>query len=441
MKKIDAVFSFLIAEIKKISDDTDEAYWEGLDPYLRDGFDAICDELTVLKSELEESRQSFVSKVDFSKIRIVFEKFNELFSGYPGFNYQKVIYQIAMSSKICEVVGAIPDEDINPDFGFFSCSLNFTSAAFVSNVSPLAGNLVWFNPSERASLDALIFCDTDVELWYCLASFSENIDFLLNTEILVCPSACLVSQENVLSLLKIYMLASGKKVTKTIEYLKSPKNSSINSFDPLLNYAQFGEVVQIMGEYVERKDVLSKYLSIYHVIENFMFKYPIVKLERSRSGVMFSIRDFKSLYKAVETKEQEAVISLMKVAFALPFNAINIGQEIYQLWAAFITAQTPNLGDIDDFLSRLDVKRSSVNSLPTFVTFFSTALYRIRCSVVHNKETEYHISSENYSAGCRLVLEEFYLPALEELIFLLLSKENDVVWYKSDSIKLWSKTA
>ncbi|CAG8872811.1 hypothetical protein [Pseudomonas fluorescens] len=441
MKKIDAVFSLLIEEIKKISDDADEAFWTGLAQAERDSFDAICDELMSLKAELEKSRDSVGSHVDFLKLKSVFERFNDLFPRYPSFSLSKVLYQIAVSAKICSMVGRIPDEEVDPQFDFFSCSLKFPSAAFASNVTPLNSNLIWFNPSIVESLDALVLYETNLELWYCLAAFSGSIDFSLATEILVCPAACLAGKGNVLSLLKIYMLASGKKVTRTIEYSKLPKNSSINNYDPQFNYAQFGEVVQIMGEYVDRKDVLSKYLSIYHVIESFMFKYPIVKLERSRNGVMFSIRDFKSLYKAVETREQEAVTALVKGAFALPFNGISLGEEIYKLWTAFLVAQAANLGDIDDFFTRMDVSRAQVNNINSFVSFFSSVLYRIRCSVVHNKETEYHISSENYSEGCRLVLEEFYLPALEELVFLLLSKENDVVWYKSDSIALWNKTA
>ncbi|MDT4866005.1 hypothetical protein FQZ97_1008370 [compost metagenome] len=196
-----------------------------------------------------------------------------------------------------------------------------------------------------------------------------------------------------------------------------------------------------MGEYVDRKDVLSKYLSIYHVIENFMFKHPIVKLERARNGAMFSIREFKSLYKAVETNELDAVKSLMKASFPLPFNGSTIGNEVYSLWQAFLNQHTTELVDIDEFLSKLDTSRSSITDINSFRSFFSTVLYRIRCSIVHNKETEYHISSENYTNGCRLILENFYLPTMEELIFLLLAKENDVVWYKSDAIALWNKTA
>ncbi|MNZ88418.1 hypothetical protein D3C78_1073100 [compost metagenome] len=302
----------------------------------------------------------------------------------------------------------------------------------------MSNNLAWFNPGSQDSLSALTASQTDVEVWYSLASLCENIDFSQSTEILFGLSSCISEKENVISLLKIYMLARGEMVTKSIEYLNPPQNSSINSYDPSLNYAQFGEIVQIMGEYVARRDALSKYLSIYHVIENFMFKYPIVKLERSRNGVMFSIRDFKRLYKAVETNELEAVTSLMRAALDLQFGANTIGQEIYQRWSAFIIAQTANINDIDDFLDKMNVKRASLNNQASFCNAFSMLLYRIRCSVVHNKETEYHISSENYTSGCQPVLEEFYLPALEELIFLLLSQENDVVWYKFDSIKLWN---
>ena len=441
MKKIDAVYSLLKTEIKRISEDADEAYWEALDPSSQENFDAICDELSALKLELEEKHRSHSSNIDFVKIKSALQRFNDDFGNYPSFSFTKLSYQLTVSAKICELVCVIPDEEVNPDFGVIPCALGFSSEAFISNVNPIGSNLAWFNPSKQSSLNILADSQADTELWYSLASLSGVIDFSQSTELLFGKSASIASKENVISLLKIYMLARGEKVTKSIEYLKPPKNSSINSYDPVLNYAQFGEVVQIMGEYVERRDVLSKYLSIYHVIESFMFKYPIVKLERSRNGVMFSIRDFKSLYKAVETNELDAVYSLMKVTFDLPFDATTIGQEIYRLWIAFITAQVANTSEIDDFLAKLSTTRNPVNSQASFCKFFSTVLYRIRCSVVHNKETEYHISSENYSTGCRLVLEEFYLPALEEIVFLLLSKENDVVWYKSDSIKLWNHIA
>ncbi|WP_375739334.1 hypothetical protein [Pseudomonas boanensis] len=440
MRKIDAVFSLLISETKRIYEEPNEPYWESLGETEKNQFDAICDQLTQINSSLEDSRNNFSSTYDFQELKSTLEEFHRIFPDHPDFNFNKLIYQIIISEKICTSVGTIPDEDVTAVFDFFSCSLAFPATAFVSNINTLSSNLAWFNPSHRESLDALSSYVTDVELWYYLACISERIDFSLSTEILVCPLPCLTAKGNAISLLKIYMLTEGKKTTKTIEYLAAPKNSSINSYDPQLNYAQFSEVVQIMGEYVDRKDVLSKYLSIYHVIENFMFKYPIVKLERSRNGAMFSIREFKSLYKAVETNELDAVKSLMRASFPLQFSASSIGNEVHSLWQAFLARHAAKLVDIDEFLNKLDVSRNSATEINSFTNFFSTVLYRIRCSIVHNKETEYHISSENYTDGCRLVLEDFYLPAMEELVFLLLAKENSVVWYRSDSIALWNRT-
>jgi hypothetical protein len=441
MKKIDAVFSLLMAEIKKIYSEPDEVYWNNLKETERDRFDAICDQLTNLNSVLEKNYYTLSSSYDFSELKLALDEFNLYFSNYPEFNYKKLMYQITISAKICAVVGEIPDEDTTSLFDFFTCSLAFISEAFASNVSPLGSNLVWLNPSRSESLNALASYETDVEVWYYLACLSEKIDFSLPTEILICPAACLTAKGNAIALLKIYMLTKGEKIAKTIEYLPSPKNSSINCYNPELNYAQFNEIVQIMGEYVDRRDVLSKYLSIYHVIENFMFKYPIVKIERSRNGAMFSIREFKSLYKAVETKELDAVKSLMKAAFPLQFKTSTIGDAIHTLWKKFLITHAAYQVDINEFLNKLDAPPCPADKINLFITFFSTVLYRIRCSTVHNKETEYHISSENYTEGCRLVLEEFYLPALEELVFLLLAKENNVVWYKSDSIALWNKIA
>lgn len=441
MRKIDAIYAYLLAEVKRLCDNTDEVYWTSLSEPKAQQFDALCDSLSEFKGHLEEcyAARSVSNRVD--ELRSVFGDIQADFSDYPGFDYLRVSYQLAMTEKVCSSVEEIADEDVNSDFGFFSCELSFSCGAFVSNVTPLASNLAWLNPVKADSLSALIACETDIELWYCLASFSDGIDFSSSSEILVCPSLCVTATNNMISLLKIYMVSKGEKITKTIEYNKNPKNSSINLYDPALSYAQFGDVVQIMGEYVDRADVLSKYLSIYHVVENFMFKSPIVRLERARGGVMFSIRDFRTLYKAVETSEINAIKDLMAHAFLLPFNTSTIGAVIYKYWRDFLVAHAVHESDIDTFLTKIGMNKSSVANLDGFRVFFAKALYYIRCSIVHNKETEFHISSETYCKGCKLVLEEFYLPALEELIFLLISKDNDVVWYKSDSIALWNQTA
>ncbi|MCD5991369.1 hypothetical protein KDX30_26155 [Pseudomonas sp. CDFA 553] len=442
MKKIDAIFSSLVSVIDNIVVEGDEEYWTALDDFGKHQFDALSDELVSLKMEVQLSRESLVPSVNFLKLRSVFEDFNRIFFNYPGFVFAKVSYIIFVAEKICSLIDeSVADEDVDSGFGFFTCSLGYSCSAFVSNVNNLSNNLAWFNPSDRVSIQELVSYDTKLEFWYCLAMFSCDFDFSIGSEVVFCDSRCVNKAANVVSLLKMYMIVSGKKVTRTNEYLVAPKNSSIHDYDPNLAYAQFGEVVNIMGEYVDRKDVLSKYLSIYHVIENFMFRYPIVSLERAKNGAMFSIRDFKTLYKNVDTKEHESVDYFMKAVFPLSFSGSTIGEEIYTLWESFLVKYAPRLAAVDDFLGLLGCKRANYNSASSLRPFFSSVLYRIRCSVVHNKETEHHISSDNYSEGCRLILEEFYLPALEELIFLLLSKENDVVWYRSESIALWSQTA
>jgi hypothetical protein len=196
-----------------------------------------------------------------------------------------------------------------------------------------------------------------------------------------------------------------------------------------------------LGEYVDRKDVLAKYLSMYHVIENFMFKSQIVKLERKVVGSMFSIRDFKRLYNVVNVFETKAAENLVRSVFSLLHNGAPFGSFAFSRWRAFLQAENANLAKIQEFLANFIPPNQAGNVAGNFFEYFSTLLYQVRNSIVHNKETEFHISSETYSVGCGLVIEKYLLPVLEEFVFLAMAEDNDVVWYRSNSIALWDQTA
>jgi hypothetical protein len=218
-------------------------------------------------------------------------------------------------------------------------------------------------------------------------------------------------------------------------------NSSLALYCPSMSYAQFDDVINILGEYNNRQDTLAKYLSIFHIIENFMFKFPIVKLERSSGGQMFSIRDFKRLYKSVDVNEQKAVTNLFNNSFKLPFNGETLNKYLYRKWEAFKSTHILDMSNIRNFTIKLTSMDAELINEVEFCNFISKVVYQIRCSIVHNKETEFHISSENYPTGCRLIIEEYILGMLEEVMFFLLSSENDIVWYRNDSIKLWERSA
>jgi len=449
MRKVDAVYSLLITQFSKICDDVANAddFSEALEAGPeRDLFESVflafCDE----KENLESFRDQLDVYPDFSQLYALVEKFHNNFDRFPGFDYKACMFGLMLAERILQnQTSPLSVGDVDQGFDFFYSDLDFECKAFSTNLPVLNRNILWVNPGSIESLTALANSNVSPDLLYYLASVGSEVDFALGKSMIVCDRACVTGRHsasaNVIALLKLHMVSSGNRITRSNLYSAPPQNSSQQNYLPTNSYAQFSDVIHILGEYLDRTDVLAKYLSMYHVVENFMIKSQIVKLERKANGAMFSIRDFRRLNKAVEVSEADAVGKLVKSIFSLPYAAGDFGGFALSSWQRFLAAHTANSGEINGFLSGL-VNGSSVNtSVAQFVGYFSALIYQMRCSIVHNKETEFHISNETYGAGCRLVMEEYLLPVLEEFVFLAMAEDNDVVWYRSNSITLWSLSA
>lgn len=172
-----------------------------------------------------------------------------------------------------------------------------------------------------------------------------------------------------------------------------------------------------------------------------MYKRPIVELERSNSGEMFSVRDFRRLFRATEMDEQKALNKLMRSTWEYSLSRTSFGQLVVGYWQCMLIEYHERLPDLDKLFDKLGISLCSTSSLADLRSKYPVLVYKFRNSVVHNKETEYHISSANYQDGSNILLEFLLLPVLEEFVFLLLSKENDQIWYETSELSLWQRSA
>jgi hypothetical protein len=446
MKKNTALYKELIDAMSSIcgSDDNVEAYWNSLTLEDQSLFDGIVDRLSDEKTVIGKCKINLDVYESYEPLKLIFSDFNKSFSSFPGFAYKKILFLIAISEKIFMSSSEIPDTNVCTEFSTLNVSLGLPSIAFVTNVTDYKNNICWFSPSDMESIKKLVEFDADIENWYSFLSLVNVMDFSSAGEIICCRTDCISTSgknKNLITFLKLHMASVGQMITPINNYLKTPSNSSLDNFDPSQSYSQFEDTIHVIGEYNNRTDALSKYLSIYHVIENFMFKYPIVKLERENSGSMFSMRNFKSLYKASEVSEQKALDSIIKSASTLSIDGGDFCKFSHEYWKKYLINNKKDMKVIEYFLKRFSTESLSSITKVKFPKYLSNLIYQVRCSIVHNKETEYHIAGENYVEESKVVIEGLLLPLMEEFVFLLLSKENDLVWYKSDSIMLWEKTA
>jgi len=249
--------------------------------------------------------------------------------------------------------------------------------------------------------------------------------------------------------LKLHIIRSGKYFHQPYQYLRPINVNPLRRIDPTRGYQQFHETLVIISEYNYQSDILDKYLRLYHVIENFMYRLPLVDLER-RNRTNFSIRDFKRMYSQISSIELDVLKSLFKKVLTEPFDTHDtFGTFIFKSWQGLSPGFISDETKIDDLLSALNLSISkfagvSHSAQSNLHNFLAQIVYSYRNSLVHNKDTEFHLTHEVLLAHptlgntANIVLEEFLIPCLEELIFYLIIEENSIVRFNNSKMALWN---
>src|SRR5690606_9406313 len=70
---------------------------------------------------------------------------------------------------------------------------------------------------------------------------------------------------------------------------------------------------------------------------------------------------------------------------------------------------------------------------------FSVLVYKIRNNIVHNKDSEVHFESTNLPEAGKFLLENYFIPVLEKVIFHLIINYNNLVWYSDNKMFLYDE--
>jgi hypothetical protein len=213
---------------------------------------------------------------------------------------------------------------------------------------------------------------------------------------------------------------------------------------PLKKYSQFQENLIILSEFNHGRGVLSKFLGMYQIIESFMFKVPLVDLGVRNGGNLFSIRDFRSLYETTNGKELKLIENLFKDPLIGNFWFRGVNNQNFKDIVTFevgdLTNKTGfNIDDCNTFLKKLNIDGllsvSTLNGLNA--KLYSKLVYALRNAVVHNKETEFHLSHFNMNLSVATFIDFVIISPLAKLIFELLTDDSSPVWYHGPEIKLY----
>jgi hypothetical protein len=175
-----------------------------------------------------------------------------------------------------------------------------------------------------------------------------------------------------------------------------------------------------------------------------MFKLPLVDLERRNGGRMFSIRDFQRLYREVDEYESVVLRRFFEVTFQMDASpGVTFANHIVARWNGLVPGVAA--ADIESAMNTLGIVKRSTKRPLRFVDFtpgsaaehFAKMVYTVRNAIVHNRETELHLSYANLNGPQASLIETFLIPSLEEVCFSLIGSPNPHVWYQNRELALF----
>ena len=247
---------------------------------------------------------------------------------------------------------------------------------------------------------------------------------------------CQVDQKKIDSFVQFVLLINGETFHNPIEVTNNQFLE--NDVKNILKYSsksfnQYQEIAYILSEYNHTKDILLKYLLLYNIIENFMYRKPIAEMTKNK----FTIRDFKNLYKKVSLTEEKTLKELLKkiknqnITTTLKLetyfdNNLNKYRELVD-----------DKNEINKILKKMTLKELNELSFDNA----SKLIYYFRNSIIHNKETEFHITHTTLNSSSDFIkfFKDFLLPVLENIIYFLIFKENSIIDYSQNHLLLYEE--
>lgn len=436
-KKYEILYDWPVSEINRLANsEIASDFSDQLEESEQISFATITETLRGFGKELGKKKAAREHFTSWGSLRGLLEEFATQFGNFPDISPSKFKIFTCLAEKVDDASAPLDESEI--DASIFEIRI-------LQNELPIT----WFSKENSSAFpESIAILKTEnLEQELASAIVSPNFVFhflatlenttLQNSQLgLVKRTTPQISEKSLEAYLRMHVVASGKFVHAPKSYTVSPRILNPNSIITGPDFQQWDDVIDVLSEYNSRDEILMKYLTIYHVIENLMFKRPIVELEQKNNGDMFSIRDFRRLYDGVNLNESKALSRLFQIIFA---TTIQPGPKTFSAhiiggWSTLRAALAP--ADLDSALSSVGLSFTSSERLLTYGKF-SDMVYLIRNSIVHNKATEFHLTYNSLTPAIEKIITTFLIPSLEEMIFEIIGRPMPQLWYQNSSMKLY----
>lgn len=457
MLKKEALYNYPITALNNLTDseDFEDYYNQLIDGSEKIKFLEICDFLKEIRDSLQLSFDTNEVCVRFADVYQTLKDNFELLIPFPSTNIKQLLYFTHVASAVVSVLEELDECDL----------LNWQTKNYIIS-NELIYKKTYFYLNEISTDKSIFYIDfsyenlfseladatgSSTELVFSLLNAIQVLDVGGNDRFLFVTDNDSICEKKALSALKLHLVLSGEVFHERVTLSSNPDQSLKKDIVISNPSQQFNDTLLVLSEYNSRKEMLNKYLSIYHTVENFMYRMPIVALGKQNGGKMFSMSSFKDLHNAVSESELPSLISFISSFLSKENNDGKYVEDLHTKFKAFCVDNEISKDALNQVLVKLGVrKKKGFHSIETIEEFkgdglyktfpqvFSKIVYSIRNAIVHNKETEFHLSHLTLCPITISIIKELVLPTLEEIVFSLLTSKNEVVWYEYSSIELYA---
>lgn len=383
--------------------------------------------------------------IPFEEIEQHFCNFCTNFSTYPSLQKEKFLALILFVRRIASEAIPIDDIDISDNaFELRELPVSIEPIYYShTNATNFPDSLIAFSIANYPGLKEKVLSpktQVSLELLYHLClQLSLTVSIRPSCYALVKRTTPQPDTHSVLAFVKLNIVADGHQFGRLKQYPHTPVIARRDSFALPLDYHQHAEVIDVLNEYNGRQDILSKYLTLYHVFENFMCKAPIVEMERQRK--QFSIRDFRALSATIGNELETLQRLFTKTFQEKPDGTTTVSDETLNRWSTYFNKVGGPAADA--VLAQLEVKdrggflKHTDMADDNIARHLAKIVYQLRNAIVHNKEIDHHLTHAAMSNEIEELLSAVIIPSLERLCFHLLTSSNPHVWYTTKSLLLY----
>lgn len=328
MKKYEIFYNPLILELERIINSAETATFANA--LLENRLNSFIGFVEIIEEFIDELKNANTTKSLYTSFQTIYDeidRFCQAFNDLPNLSGEKLLLQIKLRAKVIDSLISIGDigfDEADLDPNLYTCNELTTKIdhTFFQNYNSadICNCGVFFSLDNLEELiQKLDTVQLNPEFWLLLFPTFDSATLELGHQYTLIkqsiPPAVPVVTDHIPDFLKLFIVSQGKVFHKVHKYRTSPQMFCGEKISINNDYRQHNEIIYVLNEYNSRDELITKYLTIYQIVENFMYKTIIVDLEKKTAGRIFSLRDFKLMYEKVDKKEIEAIEKLCKDVF------------------------------------------------------------------------------------------------------------------------------